>query len=118
MSLEYISEKILDLSTREQLVEIVKEIHKEKGILEKKLVELEDWKNRSTEYEVVNISQTQAILIQNKKNKFYYCPVCFESKRIIPLQPYGSLSKVCPDCKAVYEFENSKHDYSQGQPSW
>ena len=105
MSLEYISEKIIDLATREQLVEMIKDLRNGHTELQNKLHEFEDWNTKSEEFEEFQISETQAIVIKNKKNNFFYCPVCFENKKIISLQPLSQTDKICPNCKNNYEFK-------------
>src|SRR4051812_44938123 len=116
MSLDFIFNKTIELATREQLVIFIKEMQKENKVLEERLAEFENWKARATQYEESEIRETGTIVIKNTKNNFYYCPVCFEGKKVISLQPYGSCSKICPDCKANYDFKNA--DYSTDQPSY
>ena len=103
MSLDFILNKINDLATREQLVEICKELYSQCKNLENKIEKIEGWKTRSEQYEEFKILETNAVIIKHKVNGRYYCPVCFENnKSIISLQPYGNQSN-CPSCKAYYK---------------
>ena len=116
MPIDFLLNKVNDLATREQLVEIIKELGEKLKNLENRLLILEDWNNKSALYAEFEIFETGAVVIKHKDKKFFYCPVCFDTKRIIALQPYGNLDKQCPNCKTVYDF--TKVDNKPAQVSY
>lgn len=108
----------------DELKIIIYDLQKENLDLQSKLMETEsklkiflDWTKESSLYKKHKTPHGSIIYIKIKETipDIFYCPVCFDEKSIIPLQPIthfmndkfhcGALrdqSRYCPSCEHLY----------------
>lgn len=105
MPIDFILNKITDLATKEQLVDICRELANKYKQLEDELKKLRDWEEIKKDYDEVEIGEFNVVVYQHKKTKRSYCPNCFINEmKAIPLQPNG-LAKECTSCNSTYNMQ-------------
>ncbi len=117
-----LTNNIVNPSDAEQLKNYIYQLQQENLELKSQLVEcksklnvFEEWTNTKSLYKEHQTEHGAVVYIKIKETipNIFYCPVCFDKKSIIPLQPVPeylartlhlfdiSVHKYCPACKQV-----------------